>query len=72
MAQAFSIPRDASLTLKRLHIQQVFGAVLLVLAGVFMFTTHGNEWIVCMTIAAVLQLYTSFRIPNEEKKEAEK
>ena len=72
VAQAFSIPRDASLTLKRLHIQQVFGAVLLVLGGVFMFTTHGNEWIVCMTIAAVLQLYTSFRIPNQEKKEADK
>ena len=72
IAQAFCIPSKASLTLKRLHIQQVFGAVLLVLAGVFMFTTHGNEWIVCMTIAAVLQLYTSFRIPNEENKETEK
>lgn len=68
VAQAFNIPREASVTLKRLHVQQVFGAVLLVLAGVFMFTTHGNEWIVCMTIAAFIQLYTSFRIPNEEKK----
>ena len=72
VAQAFSAPHGNSVTLKRLHRQQVFGAILLVLAGVFMFTTHGNEWIVCMTIAAVLQLYTSFRIPNEERKEVEK
>lgn len=68
IAQFFTHPAGNSATLKRLHRQQVLGAVLLVLAGVFMFTTHGNEWIVCMTIAAFIQLYTSFRIPNEEKK----
>lgn len=68
IAQFFTKPSGNSATLKRLHRQQVFGAVLLVLAGVFMFTTHGNEWIVCMSIAAFIQLYTSFRIPNEERK----
>ena len=30
-----------------------------------MFTTRGNEWIACLTIAAVLELYTAFRIPPE-------
>ncbi|MEG1685833.1 MAG: hypothetical protein RR319_07815 [Bacteroides sp.] len=56
-------------TIKRLRKQQVFGAVLLLLTSLFMFTTHGNEWIACLTIAAVLELYTAFRIPQEEAKE---
>ena len=34
-----------------------------------MFFTHGNEWIVSLTIAAILELYTSVRIPQEEAKE---
>ena len=33
------------------------------------FTTRGNEWIACLTIAAILELYTAFRIPQEEEKE---
>ena len=49
--------------------QQILGAVLLVFAGVLMFVTHRNEWVVCLTIAAVLQLYTAFRIPSELEKE---
>jgi 4-hydroxybenzoate polyprenyltransferase len=56
-------------TLRRLRIQQIFGAILLVLTGMFMMYTHGNEWIACLTIAAVLELYTAFRIPQEEEKE---
>lgn len=55
--------------LKRLRRQQLFGALLLVLTGAFMLFTHGNEWIVSLTIAAVLELYTSVRIPQEELKE---
>ena len=30
---------------------------------------HRNEWIACLSIAAVLELYTAFRIPQEEQKE---
>ena len=56
-------------TIKRLRRQQIFGALLLVLTGAFMFFTHGNEWIVSLTIAAILELYTSVRIPQEEAKE---
>ena len=37
--------------------------------GAFMFTTRGNEWIACLTVAAILELYTAFRIPQEEEKE---
>jgi hypothetical protein len=34
-----------------------------------MFTMKRNEWIVCLSIAAVLELYTAFRIPQELEKE---
>lgn len=59
----------ANFILKRLHRQQIFGAIALVFAGVLMFTMKRNEWVVCLTIAAILQLYTAFRIPQELEKE---
>ncbi len=62
-------PKGKSKTLKRLRIQQIFGALALILTGAFMFATRGNEWIACLTIAAILELYTAFRIPQEEEKE---
>ena len=54
--------------LKRLRRQQLIGALLLIITGGFMLYTHGNEWIVSLTIAAVLQLYTAFRMPQEIEK----
>ncbi len=55
--------------IKRLRRQQIFGAVALVFAGVLMFTTKRNEWIISLSIAAILELYTAFRIPQELEKE---
>ena len=60
---------EANLIIRRLRRQQMLGAALLVLAGVMMILWHRNEWILCLTIAAVLELYTAFRIPQEEQKE---
>ena len=54
--------------IRRLRRQQIFGALILVLTGAFMLFMHGNEWIVSLTIAAILQFYTSIRIPQEEEK----
>jgi hypothetical protein len=71
LAQINSPYHGANTNIKRLRRQQILGAVLLVATGVFMITTRGNEWIASLTIATVLQLYTAFRIPQEEKKEAE-
>ena len=51
-----------SFIVKRLRRQQIF-------AGVLMFTMNRNEWIVCLSIAAILELYTAFRIPQELDKE---
>ncbi|MGL4518830.1 MAG: hypothetical protein ACRCUJ_03760 [Phocaeicola sp.] len=58
-----------NLIIRRLRRQQIIGATLLVVAGILMLTTVQNEWILCMTIAAILQLYTAFRIPQELAKE---
>lgn len=69
LAQINSPSRYKNANIKRLRRQQIFGALLLVLTGAFMFFTHGNEWIVSLTIAAILELYTSVRIPQEEAKE---
>ena len=58
-----------NLIVRRLRRQQILGAVLLVFAGVLMFFTRHNEWILCLTVAAILELYTAFRIPTELEKE---
>ena len=57
---------------RRLRRQQIIGATLLVVAGVMMILWKRNEWVVCLTIAAVLEMYTVFRIPQEEEKEKNK
>ena len=61
----------------RLRRQQLFGSSMLVLAAVAMVAQtffhynvmRYNEWVVCLLIGAVIQLYTAFRIPNELEKE---
>ena len=58
-----------NLIVRRLRRQQILGAMLLVLAGMLMFFTRHNAWILCLTVAAVLQLYTAYRIPAELEKE---
>ena len=58
-----------NIVLKRLKRQQLIGAILLVITGVLMIMTHHNEWILCLSVSAVLELYTAFRIPYEEQKE---
>ena len=67
-AQVFSPVGRTSPVIRRLRLQQIVGALLLVATGPLMLLLHGNEWIVCMTIAAILELYTSVRIPQEEAK----
>jgi Na+-translocating ferredoxin:NAD+ oxidoreductase RnfD subunit len=69
IAQIFAQPHVENVTLKRLYRQQMFGALFLVAAGILMFYSHGNEWIVCLLIGAIIELYTAFRIPQEEKKQ---
>jgi len=51
---------------RRLQIFNVIASLLLVVASSFMFMNR-NEWILCLTIAALLLLYTSF-VKEENKK----
>ncbi len=50
LAQVNTPVKGKSKTLKRLRVQQIFGALALILTGAFMFTTRGNEWIACLTL----------------------
>ena len=67
--QVMSRYEGKNLIIRRLRRQQILAAVLLVFTGVLMFVTRHNEWVVCLTIAAILELYTAFRIPSELEKE---
>ena len=58
-----------NIVIRRLRKQQLIGAMLLIMTGVLMIVWHRNEWVLCLSISAVLQLYTAFRIPQEEEKE---
>ena len=70
--QVMSRYEGKNLIIRRLRRQQILGAVLLVFAGVLMFVTKHNEWVLSLTIAAILQLYTAYRIPSELEKENKK
>ena len=62
-------PRNGGLALRRLVFQQQLAGLLFIAAGVLMFTHMRNEWIVALTCAALVELYTAFRIPQELDKE---
>ena len=70
--QVMSGYEGKNIIIRRLRRQQLIGATLLVVAGVMMILWKRNEWVVCLTIAAVLEMYTVFRIPKEEEKEKNK
>ncbi len=70
--QVMSGYEGKNIIIRRLRRQQIIGATLLVVAVVMMILWKRNEWVVCLTIAAVLEMYTVFRIPQEEEKEKNK
>lgn len=45
--------------LRRLQTFHLIAGLLMLVASVYMFKRQ-NEWILCLTIAAILQLYASF------------
>ena len=74
-------------TIRRLRRVMLFSDVLLLLTAVFMFASQdnslgldriiylqyvNNNWVVVLLVAAVLQLYTTYRISSELEKEAKK
>lgn len=67
--QMMSRYEGKNIIIRRLRRQQILGATILVFTGVMMILFKHNEWIVGLTIATLLELYTAFRIPQEEAKE---
>ncbi|MBQ3909552.1 MAG: hypothetical protein II746_10180 [Bacteroidaceae bacterium] len=62
--------------LRRLRRQQLLGATALLCTACCMLMqafefgpARRNEWLVCLAIGCVLELYTAFRIPAELEKE---
>jgi hypothetical protein len=58
-------PRHTGVAIRRLVAQQQLAALLLVGAGVLMFTHYNNEWIVILLCGALMELYTVFRLSHE-------
>ncbi len=65
-----------NLILRRLRRQQMAGALLLLVTAALMLCSHfsvapfrGREWGITLLIAAILEVYTAFRISHEEEKE---
>ncbi len=69
LAQFFLRPDFKGLTLRRLVWQQQLAGLFFIAAGVLMFTNVRNEWIVVLSCGAIIELYTSFRISHELKKQ---
>lgn len=58
----------SNLRLKRLRFMEIAAAVLLPVSSYFMFKNK-NEWFMCLTISAILQLYLVMVRSHEMKKE---
>lgn len=69
VSQVFTPVGCSSPVIRRLRFQQIVGALLLVATGPLMLYLRGNEWIVSLTLAAVFQLFTAIRLPQEVEKE---
>ena len=58
-----------NLVLRRLRRQQLLGAIAFMLTGILMLVCEHNEWILCLLVGCLVELYTAFRIPQEYEKE---
>lgn len=65
--------------IRRLRRQQILGAFLLMISAALMvmkqyrvgpIPIRGDEWKLTLTVAAIVELYTAFRIPQELEKDA--
>jgi putative membrane protein len=66
------------ITVRRLRRQQIVGAFLLLISACLMLMKwfhlgplRGDEWKLTLAIAALLQLYTAFRLPAALRKSEE-
>lgn len=57
--------KEMKLRERRLHNFNVIAGLLMIVSSGFMFES-GKEWVVFLTISAILQLYTAFVSPKEK------
>jgi hypothetical protein len=58
-------PAHKGVVIQRLVAQQQLAGLLLIAAGVLMFTHYSNEWIAILLCGTLIELYTVFRISRE-------
>lgn len=58
-------PRAEGLVMRRLVAQQQLAGILLIAAGALMFLLPGNDWMVILLCAAIMELYSAFRLSHE-------
>lgn len=56
--------KGMSVRVRRLHRYNIMASLLLIFGSGLMFAGR-KEWIICLTIAALFQLYTAFATPKE-------
>ena len=62
----FTIPvKDMDFRSRRLHRFNIFAGLLCIASSALMFA-HRKEWIICLTIAAIFQLYSAFVTPKKK------
>ena len=57
--------QDMNFRRRRLHRYNIFAGLLCIFASALMFSGR-KEWMICLTISALLQLYTAFVTPKKE------
>ena len=58
--------QDMDFRRRRLHRYNIFAGLLCIFASALMFSGR-KEWMICLTISALLQLYTAFVTPKKRK-----
>lgn len=61
--------KGSNVRLRRLCRQELFSALIFLVAAVMMFWRGGVDWVVLFIVATILQVYTAILIPREEAKE---
>lgn len=62
--------KETDLRKRRLQRYNLIAGVLMIASSMLMFNDR-NEWMLCLSISAFLQLYVAFVYPKEKEKEKE-
>lgn len=66
LAYATEPKKETDVRKKRLQRYNLIAGVLMIASSMLMFNDR-NEWMLCLSISALLQLYVAFVYPKDEK-----